>query len=107
MAQKSKQPFNYVAHVQKDGQTLELAGTIEEYTVKKVYQILLQKAAELGGWLLSQHIEEADAEPEVVRTSLPVVVAPKAHKRTFGNIEHFGTYQSTYRSPLKLKFKEK
>lgn len=109
MAQKSKQQFDYIAHVMRDGQTVEMAGTREDYTMKKVYQFLVKKATELGGWLITQHIEEAAADapaeviPKVVRTSQedsPEVIPTFGAKRTFGK------YTSEYPGASRLVFKE-
>jgi hypothetical protein len=60
MAAKSKQPYNYVAHIQREGRVTELAGTREDYSMKKVYQFLLELATEMGGWLLAEQITDAD-----------------------------------------------
>jgi hypothetical protein len=60
MAAKSKQPFDYVAHVQKDGRVLELAGTREDWSMKHVRQWLWERAQEIGGWLLNDTVAEAD-----------------------------------------------
>jgi hypothetical protein len=114
MAQKSNKSFDYVAHVQRNGQTVELAGTMEDSTMQGVYQFLLQKATELGGWLLTQHIRESDtvastAVVPVVRTSLPA--EPEATEEeatpTFGASEMFGKYNSSYAGASRLTFKEK
>lgn len=110
MAQNSKQSFDYIAHVQRNGQTVELAGTMEDSTMHQVYQFLLQKATELGGWLLTQHIKESEpvtskAVVPVVRTSLPATVEEKP--QTFGASEMFGKFTSSYAGASRLTFKEK
>lgn len=113
MAQKSKQSFDYVAHVSRNGQTVELAGTKEDMSIHGVYQFLLQKATELGGWLLTQHIKESapstsKAVVPVVRTSLPI--KPEAEEveiPTFGAPEAFGKFTSSYAGASRLTFKEK
>ena len=109
MAQKSKKQFEYIAHVMKDGQTVEMAGAREDYTMKNVYKFLLQKATEIGGWLVTQHIAEAGTEasvviPKVVRTSQedsPEVIP------TFGVKGKFGEFHSEYPGASRLVFKEK
>lgn len=58
MAAKSKRLFDYVAHVQKDGSVLELAGTREDWSMKHVRQWLWERAQELGGWLLNDSVSE-------------------------------------------------
>lgn len=111
MAALSKRSYDYVAHVQRNGQTVELAGTKEDYSMKKVYQFLLEKATEIGGWLLTQHITES--EPDATQSNLPVVrtsqeiVEPK-HTPTFGSPGVFGEYSSDYPGATRLTFtKEK
>lgn len=109
MAAKSKQSYKYVAHVDKGGETVELTGIRENTTMKKVYQFLLQRAAELGGWLLTQQIEEAATEasveciPKLVCTSQDTVKpAP-----TFGDSEVFGKFEYKYAGAARMVFKEK
>lgn len=61
MAAKSRPEWDYVAHVQKpDGSIAEIAGRKEAYHMKQVWHYLFNKAQDLGGWLLAEHITPAE-----------------------------------------------
>lgn len=115
MAVKSKQPFNYIAHIQRDGKVTELAGTREDYSMRQVYQYLLEKAAQMGGWLLAESItptegeaesrctynEEPEPEPEV-----EAEVKPTHENRTIGADGVWSSYEKRYAGASRLTFKE-
>ncbi len=77
MAAKSKQPFNYVAHIQREGKVTEVAGTREDYDMKKVYHWLLQLAQNMGGWLLADQITDANGEVEESRCTYNEIDEPE------------------------------
>lgn len=107
MAAKSKQPFNYVAHIQRGGSVTELAGTREDYSVKHIYQWLWEKAKDMGGWLLAEQITESDVPVEEQPESSLYVQAEEAPPPTFGANEVWGVYHGErYTGALRLSFKE-
>lgn len=62
MAAKSKQLFEFVAHIQRGSKVTEVAGTREEYSMKRVYTYLLGLAEQMGGFLLADSIKPCDIE---------------------------------------------
>ena len=106
--------FEYIAHVSKeDGGVVELAGTREDESHNTLYQWLLGRAAELGGWLISQHINEAgtDSElpwkvdqPDTAQKALPAPPMPKL-PTVFDNREVFGIYSDTYKGATSITYK--
>jgi hypothetical protein len=107
MAAKSKRQYEYVAHILRNGTTVEIAGTKEVKTVQKIYDYLKKRAAEMGGVLLTHMIKDdknLSSVPEVVRTSEETVEPD--HEPTFG-ADGFRLFTSDYSGASRLKFKEK
>lgn len=110
MAAKSKQSFNYVAHVQRDGKVTEIAGTREDYSMKKVYSFLLQLASSMGGWLLAEQITEdgsaSESSPSKAVSLYVQADDPTPETPTFGDKATWVKYDHRYAGASQLTFKE-
>lgn len=113
---RSKVEFDYIAHVQKADQTVvELAGSMTSWTQATVYQALLQKAIDLGGWLLSNHINERDVdEPDDEAKVVPMIdrliehaaVVDETTASVLDDESIFGVYEATYKGASLCTYKE-
>jgi hypothetical protein len=109
MAAKSKQQFNYIAHIQRAGTVTELAGQREDYSMKKVYQYLLSVATDMGGWLLSDSITEADEQSRCTyneKEEAPPEVEATDEGITLGAEGVWNSYTKRYTGASQLTFKE-
>lgn len=103
MAAKSKKLFNYIAHVQmQDGTISEMAGAHEETCMRNVYLWLLQRAEDMGGWLVADKITDSDEEIEEVEHS----DEPTHEATRIGAIGVWGHYTRRYSGASRLTFKE-
>lgn len=119
MSDVVKANFDYIAHVQKDdGSVIELAGTVEEKSHNSVYSWLLERATELGGWLVTQRISSTDPDepwvdpnPKLIelqphsKSEAITTVVKEVTKCMFGSTEQFGTYVNTYQGASLCTYK--
>jgi hypothetical protein len=120
MAAKSKQRYDYVAHVQRESGVVELAGTREDYSMKAVYNWLWHAAHDMCGWLLTEQITPAeDVEPSESRTKIVCTSEPPQSSEAandevtsrptdLGCAMVWGTYKGErFSGAARLTFKEK
>lgn len=123
MSARRQSEYDYIAHVQKTDNTVtELAGSMTEFTSKRVYAELLRKAADLGGWLLSQHITLRDddealspfkTDDELSQDAKDIVdkvhtagVVDESVASVFEDADIFGEYEDTYKGASLCTYKE-
>lgn len=93
-----------MAHIQRNETVVELAGDTEQDTHVSVYHWLVQRAQDIGGWLITHTIWEDEEEPvsqptEDVRTSQP----EEDSTIRLGDSQAWGTYTSTFEEAMPFK----
>ena len=110
--------FDYLAHITKEnGEVMELTGRTEQVSHNEVYQWLLSRAVELGGYLVSQNISESgddipwscqvgsSEQPPPPMLPAPAKPSPPVVPTVFGDGALFGEYKDTYKGAIPVTYK--